>query len=193
MKLKFIFEYDTTTGEMSVTNTETGEVKSETVKKSATRSKTKIKEESSEPELILEENKYALNTAALELLNVGSDDRLDIKYIKDGATFVPVIATNTTFGTKGGNKLTKSGTVSFRGKNNEELSEYGTVFKLVEMNPGVFKLVGDKAPQMPIIEDQNIEVPDDEDDFSNISLDDISDLVNDDESVTEVNAFDFNL
>ena len=60
--LKFEFTYDTTTGEFSVVNTETGEVKSVTTKKTTTTRKKK--EESSEPQLILEENKYILNTAA---------------------------------------------------------------------------------------------------------------------------------
>lgn len=125
--LKFEFMYDTTTGEFSVVDTSTGEVKSVTVKKTTTRKK---KEESSEPQLILEENKYTLNTAAKELLGVEEGDKIDIKYKKINNKLTPIIASDEVFGTKGGNKLTKSGTVAFRGTKRDELIKYGNIFTL---------------------------------------------------------------
>ena len=143
--LKFEFTYDTTTGEFSVVNTETGEVKSVTTKKTTTRKK---KEESSEPQLILEENKYILNTAAKDLLGVEEGDKIDIKYktLKGGGSF-PVIASDEVFGTKQGCKLSKNGSVSCRGSKNTELSNYGTVFSFEPYEKeGQFKLVGDKTP-----------------------------------------------
>ena len=156
--LKFEFTYDTTTGEFSVVNTETGEVKSVTTKKTTTTRKKK--EESSEPQLILEENKYILNTAAKELLGVEEGDKIDIKYktIKGGGSF-PVIASDAVFGTKQGCKLSKNGSVSCRGSKNTELSNFGTVFSFEPYEKeGQFKLIGDKIPVEQSKGDENVSV-----------------------------------
>lgn len=161
-KLTFQITVDTATGEVTVVNTETGEVKETKTKKTTT--KKSKKEESSEPQLILEDNKYSLNTAAVELLGVEPEDRLCIKYKKIGKKAVPVIGTEEVFKTKGGNKLTKTNTVSCRGKANEELSTYGTVFTLSE-NPdgsGTFILSGDKAPETPVVADEAVDTEDED-------------------------------
>jgi hypothetical protein len=56
-----------------------------------------------------------------------------------------VIGTDAAFGTKGGNKLTKTNTVSFRGAANDKLAEYGTTFKIEPSeDEGIFYLIGDK-------------------------------------------------
>lgn len=161
-KITFQVSVDTTTGEIAVVNVETGEVKE--VKAKKTTSKKKKEEESSEPQLILEDNKYCLNTAAVELLGVEPDDRLCIKYKKIGKTAVPVIGTEEVFKTKGGNKLTKTNTVSCRGKANEELSSYGTVFTLSENSDGsgTFILTGDKAPETPVVHDEAVDTEDED-------------------------------
>lgn len=139
--LKFEFTYDTTSGEFSVVDTSTGEVKSVTTKKTTT--SRKKKEESSEPQLILEDNKYTLNTAAKELLGVEEGDKIDIKYKKINNKLTPIIASDEVFGTKGGNKLTKSGTVAFRGTKRDELIKYGDIFTLAESDKeGEFILYG---------------------------------------------------
>jgi hypothetical protein len=58
---------------------------------------------------------------------------------------VPVIGTDEAFGTKGGNKLTKTNTISFRGSANEKLAEYGTTFTIEPSeDEGIFYLIGDK-------------------------------------------------
>lgn len=161
-KLTFQITVDTATGEVEVVNTETGEVKE--VKTKKTTSKKSKKEESSEPQLTLEENKYCLNQAAVDLLGVEPEDRLCIKYKKIGKKAVPVIGTEEVFKTKGGNKLTKTNTVSCRGKANEELSTYGTVFTLTE-NPdgtGTFILTGDKAPETPVVADEAVDIEDED-------------------------------
>ena len=41
----------------------------------------------------------------------------------------------------GGNALTKSNTVSFRGNQRTVLLEYGNLFELEDFKPGMFKLV----------------------------------------------------
>lgn len=115
--LKYQVKVDTETGEMTTkcisrkvdkSNFEVTEVKP--------RKKTVVKNESSEPKLILESNKYQLTQAAVELMGVEPDDKIDIKYEKQGKNITPVIGSDETFGTKQGNKLTKSLTVACRGR-----------------------------------------------------------------------------
>lgn len=111
--VKFEFSYDTVSKEFSVTNVETGEVKSTKVVKKTSKTK---KEESTEPLLTLEENKYYLTPAAIELMQVEPGDKLDIKYEKQGRNSIPVIGSDEVWGTKSGNKLNKSLTVACRGR-----------------------------------------------------------------------------
>ena len=119
---------------------ETGEItkdvrefSDDSVKKPRSSSKATAKiEENPDPILTLESNKYSLTTGAVQLLGIEAGDKLDIKFQKIDKTIIPVIGSNDVFGTKGGNKLTKSNTVSYRGKYNEELSEYGSEFQLVK-------------------------------------------------------------
>lgn len=145
MILKFELSVDTTTGEFSVVNTETGEVKSVTTK--VAKKTSKKKEESSTPQLILEDNKYSLNSAAVELMNLSPDDKVDIKYEKNGKAMQPIIGSDEVFGTHGGNRLTKSNTVACRGSKHDELSKYGTVFTITphKTKEGLFVLAGDKV------------------------------------------------
>lgn len=183
-------------------NTETGEMTSTCVKRTVTKgteptSKTtkKVKkEESSTPELILEDNKYCLNTAAVELMGLTSDDKLDIKYEKNGNVMVPVIGTDEAFGTKGGNKLTKSNTVACRGSKNEELSKYGTVFSITPhaTKDGLFVLTGDAAPVAAPTGDENIAIEKTDED---LPLDiDLSALVDDkDANIEEIDSSYFQL
>ena len=116
LTLQYAMKINTDTGEILETKLIKRSIdKPETAipKKKASKSK---KEEISTPQLILEDNKYCLNTAAVELMQVGPDSKLDIKYEKRGNTMVPVIGTDEVFKTKGGNKLTKSNTVACRGR-----------------------------------------------------------------------------
>jgi hypothetical protein len=90
---------------------------------------------------------------------------------------VPVIGTDTAFGTKGGNKITKSNTVSFRGAANEKLSEFGTEFKLEPSeDSGIFYMIGDKMNN--IIPDDSIDIESelDLDALDNLDIDDSVDL-----------------
>lgn len=101
--LEYEMTVDPETGE--VLNTELISKSSESAPKkpaSQPRATKPKKDESPEPQLILEDNKYCLNTAAVELMGLTSDDKLDIKYEKNGSTMVPVIGTDEAFGTKGG-------------------------------------------------------------------------------------------
>ena len=193
--LKYQARVDTETGEMTTkcisrkvdkTNFEVVEEKS---KKKTSKSK---KEESTVPSLILEENKYCLNQAAITLMGVEPDCKLDIKYEKRGKETIPVIGSDESFGTHNGNKLNKSLTVACRGSKREELSKYGTEFTLVphETKDGIFILQNKNAnfestvSDVPEAEDE-IELPDDID---------LQDLVDDkDATITEVDASMFQL
>ena len=162
-KVLFTYEQDDETGEIKVIDREAVNDDLPKAKKtSSSKKSTKKADENPEPKLILEDNKYTLNTAAVELLGVETDDRLDIKFEKRDKVRVPVIGCNTAFGTQGGNRLTKSNTVSYRGKNHDLLEEYGTVFSFKETDKeGIFELVGDKPlPEEKV--DENIQITDPE-------------------------------
>ena len=96
-----------------------------------------------------------------------------------GKTAVPVIGTDTAFGTKGGNKLTKTNTVSFRGAANDKLAEFGTTFTLEPSeDEGIFYLIGDKMNN-PIPDDTiDIESELDIEALEDIDLADSVDLEN---------------
>jgi len=162
-KVLFTYEQDDETGEVKVLNREiVNDDLPKAKKTSSSKKATKKTDESSEPQLILEENKYSLNSAAVELLGVEPEDRLDIKMEKRGKVRVPVIGCNTAFGTQGGNRLTKSNTVSYRGKNHDILAEYGTVFSFKETDKeGIYELVGD-LPIPEEKEDENVKIVDKE-------------------------------
>lgn len=176
-------------------NEETGEITTNCVKKSIDktnfksedvkpkRSKVK-KEESSEPTLTLEDNKYCLNTAAVELLQVSPDDKLDIKYEKQGKEIIPVIGRDESFGTHNGCRLTKSNTVSCRGSKNVELAKHGTEFILVSHSTkdGIF-ILKNKDAKDDIIDNSEEEA---------IDID-LQDLIDDTATITEVDSSIFKL
>lgn len=182
--LKYQVTVDTETGEMTTkcikrtvdkTNFEVSEKKT---------AKKKVVEDNSSPQLTLEDNKYRLNTAAIELMGVSAESKIDIKYEKQGKSMIPVIGTDEAFGTRGGNRLTKSNTVACRGSKHEELVKYGNVFQIIphDSKAGLFILKGDAQ----------IETLDGDE---NVSIDeeiDISQLI-DDKDVEEINSFDFTL
>ena len=176
MKFTFNITVNTETGEFSVTNTDTGEIKTNKIPKSTSK---KELANTGEPELVLLDNKCMLTQSAIELLGVSPGDQIDIKYEKQGNLLVPVIGSNTNFGTKSGNKLSKSNTVSCRGKVNEELSKYGTKFKLKEhpSKPGIYFLTNENT--VSDTNNEDIEFPDDttEDDLMSLDLDDLADSI----------------
>lgn len=184
--LKYQVTVDTETGEMTTkcikrtvdkTNFEVSEKKT---------AKKKVVEDNSSPQLTLEDNKYRLNTAAIELMGVSAESKIDIKYEKQGKSMIPVIGTDEAFGTRGGNRLSKSNTVACRGSKHEELVKYGNVFQIIphDSKAGLFILKGDAQ----------VDTLDGDD---NVSIDeeiDISQLIDDkDNNIEEINSFDFTL
>lgn len=154
MKLDIIFHYnvDEKTGEMTYIGKDEITVDTAAPVKRQVTKVSKV-EENDDPLITLDSNKLILTTGAVKLMNVCADCRLDIKYKKKDKTSVPVIGTDAAFGTKGGNKLNKTNTVSFRGSANDKLAEFGTTFKLEPSeDEGIFYMIGDKINN-PIPED----------------------------------------
>lgn len=90
----------------------------------------------------LVDNKLVLSKSAQLLLGVIPNDRITVSYytVSPEETF-PVIGKSELFtDSNGGNRLTKSNTVSFRGTQREILLEYGKSFKL-EPFKNYFKMV----------------------------------------------------
>lgn len=196
-----IEEFTVTLKYQTQVDTETGEITTKCVKKSidklvngidakpARKTSKSKKGESSEPTLTLEENKYCLNQAAADLMGVEPDCKLDIKYEKRGKETVPVIGTDEMFGTRQGNKLTKSLTVACRGSKNQELSKYGTEFILVphETKDGIFVLQNENAKLEQALDD-TIEKLDRLEEDIELPMDiDLQDIIDDkDAAITEV-------
>lgn len=156
------------TYEMSV-DTETGEVLetklidrsvNKPVKAMKSTTSEVVQDNDKEPKLYLEDNKCRLNSKAISLMGISPGDKLDIKYDEGKNGSVPVIGTDEAFGTKGGNKLTKSNTIACRGSKNEELSKYGKEFVLAEhpSKAGLFVLTSEEVAVDQLVGDDNVNI-----------------------------------
>lgn len=184
MKLDILFHYnvDESTGEITFIGKE--EITVDTATSTKRQAKPVKVEANIEPLITLDSNKLVLTTGAVDMMKICPDCRVDIKYKKKDKVSVPVIGTDAAFGTKGGNKLTKTNTVSFRGSANEKLAEYGSVFKLEPSeDEGIFYLIGDKMNKS--IEDEAIDIE------GELDLDSLEELDIDDSS--DLEGFDFKL
>ena len=184
MKLDILFHYnvDENTGEITFIGKE--EITVDTATSTKRQAKPVKVEANIEPLITLDSNKLVLTTGAVDMMKICPDCRVDIKYKKKDKVSVPVIGTDAAFGTKGGNKLTKTNTVSFRGSANEKLAEYGSVFKLEPSeDEGIFYLIGDKMNKP--VEDEAIDIE------GELDLDSLEELDIDDSSNLE--GFDFKL
>ena len=137
IEMLLTYDFDPATGAMTPISTKLVSEK-EAPKKSTSTSK-KSEENSLLTGVSLESNKLILSEEAVGLLNVEADDRIAITYEKKGRFLLPVIGVDE----KKGNKLTKSNTISYRGKANDELARYGSNFKLEEAKNGRFFLIGE--------------------------------------------------
>lgn len=156
------------TYEMSV-DTETGEVLetklidrsvNKPVKAMKATANEAVQDDEKEPKLYLEDNKCRLNSKAISLMGISPGDKLDIKYDDGKNGSVPIIGTDEAFGTKGGNKLTKSNTIACRGSKNEELSKYGKEFVLAThpSKAGLFVLTSEEVAVDQLVGDDNINI-----------------------------------
>lgn len=95
------------------------------------------------PTLEVLDNKLKLSKAATELLKVQANDKIAINYwtVDNEETF-PVIGKAEVFtDEEGGNRITRSNTISYRGQQRTILLEYGSLFTLETFKDGMFKLV----------------------------------------------------
>lgn len=190
VKLTYEMSVNTDTGEIletklinrSIDNSDLKTVKSTTKRKSS-------KNEDKTPKLILEDNKYRLNSAAVELMELDESSRLSIRYEQGKDGDIPLIEVDE----KNGNKITKSNTVACRGSKNEELSKYGTEFTLVPHpnRPRLFILTTDSVKIDQLSGDENVSIEGGED----LPFDlDIKELIdNTDANITEIDSNFFKL
>lgn len=108
--------------------------------------KPKIKEVNApctDVDLEVQENKLKLSKNALEKLDAKADDRISVQYWNEGiGKASPVIGKAEAFTDRlDGNRVTKQGTVSFRGEKRSTLIDFGTFFNLEPFKDGIWKLV----------------------------------------------------
>ena len=116
------------------------------IEKKKTRKKSEVVEElASEALATLDEKKLSFNNKAIADMGIEPGNRLDIVWEsnKKTKTMTPTIVVSDEDGT--GNKLTKSGTIAFKGKQNAVLADLGTEFRIEAYKEGVFKMVPTKA------------------------------------------------
>ena len=92
-------------------------------------------------DVIMQDSNLVLDSALIVKIGAKAGDRIVIGYIEKDGIMIPIIS-------KGdeGNKLTKSNTVSFRGKQKETLSQFGSNFWAGEFNGSYCELEGDGIP-----------------------------------------------
>lgn len=189
MILEVIFKYeiDPSTGEMKLLSKKEVTVDTTVETKKVTKKSSSKIDDNPEPLVTLDSNKLILTKGAYDLLKVCDDCRVDIKYKKKDKKAIPVIGTDSSFNTKGGNKVTSKLSVSFRGAANEKLSEYGTIFKLEPTDSeGIYYMIGDKEQDEVKIPEELINIEEE------LNIDTLDEL-NIDEDDTNLEKFDFKL
>lgn len=159
LSLTYEMSVDTETGEVLETKLIDRSVNKPVKAMKATASEA-VQDNDKEPKLYLEDNKCRLNSKAISLMGISPGDKLDIKYDEGKNSSVPVIGTDEAFGTKGGNKLTKSNTIACRGSKNEELSKYGKEFVLAvhPSKAGLFVLTSEEVAVDQLVGDDNVNI-----------------------------------
>lgn len=145
------FDFDPETEAVSGIKCFIDGVEKKTSKPTSKKKIEKVKELETEALVTLEDNKLVLNNKAVDDLGLEYKSRVIVKYEKQKseARPQPTIGSDISFSQEGvGNQLTKAQTVSFRGKPNTILLEYGTKFRLEAYKEGVFRLISLDAPEI---------------------------------------------
>lgn len=139
------FQFDTETD--SVTNVQCS-VDGVEKKKRTTKKKSDIVEEmASSPLITLEATKLAFNNKAVADMEIEYEDRIVIKWEKNGKILFPIIGKDIAFDEEGsGNKVTKSNTIGYKGKQNAVLAEFGDEFTIEPYKDGLWKLISTTTP-----------------------------------------------
>ena len=188
MILEFSLIIDTEKGTFQVINKDTGEVQDVNIPITTTRKK-KVKaviDDSPEPKLTLLDNKCQFNQAAIELMQLQPEDKIDIKYENIAGGSIPVIGKDENFGTKGGVRLTKTFTISCKGAKHSELEKHGTEFKIVPHSNKEGLFILSSTTEVPELKgDENVHINEDVLDFN------IEELIDDDKTEIDTNFFQF--
>jgi hypothetical protein len=117
-------------------------------KKKTTKKVKELEEEMANEAIIsLEPNKLIFNSKAVADMGLEYEDRVVIKWEKSGKTMIPIIGKDIAFEEEGtGNKITKSNTITYKGKANAVLAEAGSEFTIEPVKEGIWKLVSTTAP-----------------------------------------------
>lgn len=123
--------------------------------------KSNIVEDDSEPTVVLSDKKLVINSSAMKLIDAVAGDRICVNYFqKEDNTFIPIIGKQENMGDNvSGNKLTKSHTVSYKGKQFDILSQYGKNFKLSKEGNNVV-MIDANHKGMTDIKDTDLSVDD---------------------------------
>jgi len=89
----------------------------------------------------VQDSNLLLDPAFIAKLGAKAGDRITIGFIEKDGNMIPIISIG-----EEGNKLTKSNTISFRGKQKNTLSQFGTNFWGGDLINGYIELEGDGIP-----------------------------------------------
>ena len=154
-------------------------------KKTTKKVKEVIEEMASEPIITLEPNKLVFNNKAIADMDIKYEDRIVIKWEKIDGKMTPIIGKDIAFDEEGtGNKVTKSNTITYKGKANDILADLGTEFNILEKEEGIWRLVpkGATINSVPKLEEVYEEAEETE-----------ADLLVDTDDVTEIDDLQFKL
>lgn len=142
------FDFDPATE--SVTNVQCS-VDGVEKKKRTTRKKSEVEEElAATPLITVEPNKLIFNNKAVADMQLEYEDRIVIKWepvAPKSKSMIPIIGKDIAFDEEGsGNKVTKSFTVGYKGKQNAILADLDTSFTIEPYKEGIWKLIPTKDP-----------------------------------------------
>ena len=91
-------------------------------------------------DIVMTETTLQLSDRLVSLLGATPGSGIVIEFMEKDGTLVPVISIG-----EEGNKLTRTNTVSYRGKKHNVLTEFGSNF-WAHVNNGIIELEGDRLP-----------------------------------------------
>ena len=143
-QISITFDFNTETEEVSnIKTVGSTEKKARTTTKKV---KDVVEKMANEALITLEPNKLIFNSKAVFDMEIEYEDRIVIKWEKEGKKMTPIIGKDIAFDEEGtGNKVTKSNTITYKGKSNIVLSEHGSEFTIAPYREGVWKLISTSA------------------------------------------------
>lgn len=112
------------------------------------------------PIITLEETKIVFNKKALFDMEIEAEDRVIIRWEKEDSILYPIIGSDISFDQEGsGNKVTKSGSIAYKGKQNAVLKDFGSEFTIKNYKDGIWKLIPLSDPDKVINVEKKEVVP----------------------------------